>query len=355
MTKITTFNFSIDTPNSEERILNNKEFVVWGEKNQYPEFLYELYKKSAEHQSIVDGLVQYTLGNGIKSSNPNVQLKFDKINKDEETINDIASKLLLDYYIFGGFSSQIIPARDKSLAEIYWTDFMNCRINEDEDKVFYSKNWTKYRPDVKVYDEFNVEEKQTASSIYYFKGLKTRGFYPVPLYNAAITAIQTSVEIDNFHLNNVSNGFQASTIINFNNGEPDEDTKKEIEKALDEKFNGTSGKKFMIIYNESKDTAITIEKLDADNFDEQFDTLQKSVQNRIFVAHKVTSPALFGIKMENTGFSKTEYEESFDIFNNTIIKSYQKILITELEKMLKPFYGKDLGIFIEPYKLQDDV
>lgn len=341
-------------PKMEERKVRNKEYISYGDKNAYPQFLWSLYNDCADHQSIVDGLVLYTIGGGIKSTNPKVQALFNKVNDDDETIDDLMKRVLLDYFIFGGMSMQIVPNRLGDLSKLYWTDFMNCRVNEEETFVYYSKEWGRWSVDAKVYELFDGKKDESGkvkSKIHYFKGNKTRGIYPICHYNAAIRALMTSVEIDNFHLNNIQNGFQASTIINFNNGEPDETTKKEIEDKLEEKFVGTSGQKHMISFNENKDNAVTVEKLDADNFDEKFNALQKTVQNTIFTAHKVTSPALFGIKMENTGFSETEFKEAFKIFNETIIKSYQKTTISELTKVLRPFFGTDLGLSIEPYNI----
>lgn len=336
-------------------ILNEKidrnGYVKYGDDNKYPIFLYDLYNDCAEHQSIVDGITNYVLGSGMISDNPNLNLFLNKVNKDNENINDILMKCILDYIIFGGFSIQVIPNRQKELVELYWVDFMNCRISEDEILVYYSKDWDKKWGNnrFEVFNNFNGEYNGK-SQIYYFKGYKTRGVYPSPLYNGAIRSIMTSIEIDKFHLNNISNGFQASTIISFNNGEPTIEQKKEIEKKINEKFSGTSGQKLMTIFNESKEKGVEIQKMNADDFGEQFQELDKNTRNNIFTAHKVTSPALFGVIVENQGFSKTEFNESFEIFNNTIIKSYQNIFIKEFTKLFNNFYN-DFELKIKPFEL----
>lgn len=345
---------SQEVPQLTETVSRGKDWVNYGADNRYPEFLLKLYEDSADHQSIIDGIVQYVMGGGINTINPVLKSFFDHIN-DEETINDFGKKTILDYLIFGGFTAQIIPNNAGNLSELHWVDFMACRLNEDEDTVFYSDKWNSWGVKPESVSAF-INKAVNKEQIYYFKGHKTRGIYPIPLYNAAIKAILTDVEISNFHYNNIANGFQVSTIINFNNGEPDPEDKKEIEKKIEQKFNGTKGSKIMTSFNDSKEKAVTVEKLNADNFDEQFNTLKKSVQNTIFTAHKITSPALFGIKMENTGFSKTEYKEAWEIFNQTIISSLQKTYVDELYKIFKPYFPtlKRNEIYITPYELKID-
>lgn len=339
----------IEIPEPIEGKSRGKDYVTYGVDNKYPIYLQSLYNNCAEHQSIIDGITQYIVGEGIYSTNVELEKFFHKVNSDDETMNNILSKIVLDYLIYGGFSLQPLTTKINKLGELFWVDNANIRVSEDENSIYYSKKWGTWGADAEKFNNFT--NKKFINSIYYFKGNKTRGIYPQPLYNAAIKSIQTLIEINNYHLNNVSNGFAASTLFSFNNGIPDDETKRNIEDKISKKFMNSSGQKFITIYNDSKDTGVEITKMDADNFGEQFDTLYKTAQNTVFTSHRITSPALFGIKMENTGFSKTEYLESFNIFNSTVIKSYQNIIIEELNKLFKPFFNGDLNIIIKPYQL----
>lgn len=337
---ISVLNFAAASfPENIEREPRNgaeNKFVSWGTDNLYPYFLFDIYKESADHQSIIDGMVQYIKGGGLKTNNIQLEKIFKEINEDEN-INDLYHKIILDYLIYGGFNIHNIPTRAGYLSKQYHIDFTSCRTNEDEDIIFFADKWKRYNTkDVKQYNAFD-KNKPRQESMFYFKGLKTRGVYPIPLYNGAIRSILTDIEIAKFHYNNVANGFQVNTIINFNNGEISDVEREALEKKINDKFSGTSGSKILITFNEDKDSAVTVEKLNADDFDEQFGALKKDVQNTIFTSHKVTSPALFGIKMENTGFSKTEYEESFEIFNSTIIRSHQEVIENELYKLYKAY------------------
>lgn len=347
----------IELPIPTETKIRGKEYISYGEDNNYPAFLYRLYNECSDHQSIIDGMVNYTIGNGIQTTNQSLLNFFKKVNDSGETIDDLSKKLLLDYEIFGGFAMLVTPNKMEELYSIEYLDFMKCRLSEDEKSVYYSeKGWeNKYKVDTNVYPVFD-SKKINKQSIFYFTGFKSRGIYPVPKYNGALKSIMTLTEIDNFHLNNVANGFQPSTIVNFNNGIPTVEQMSQIEKKINEKFSGTKGSKILINFAESKDKAAEIIKLDMDNFGDQFNTLFKTVQNTIFTAHKVTSPALFGIKQEGTGFSKTEFMESFDIFNNTVVKSNQNMYINILYKFIKNYFNdiQKSDISITPYVLQNN-
>lgn len=335
----------------EKKGRGNIEWVRYGELNNYPDFLLGLYENSADHQSIVDGLVQYTVGGGLKTTNPLLIKFFEQVNEDE-SIDDLYRKVALDYFIFGGFNLHLIPTKGGNISKIYWIDFQSIRVNEDENKVFYQDVWKRYSNDPKEYSNFDrsVNNKE---QMFYFKGHKSRGVYPIPLYNGAIKSIATDIEIANFHHNNISKSFQVNTIINFNNGSPNKPQKEELERDIRKKFTGTSGNNLLLTFNESKEKETTVVKLDSDNFGEQYDSLAKSVQNKIFTAHKVTSPALFGIKMEGTGFSKTEYMESFNIFNQTVIRSHQEVIENELYKIFKVYFPtlKRSEIYTEAFKI----
>jgi hypothetical protein len=338
-------------PELVESHLRSKDYVGYGKDNNYPTFLLNLYNDCSDHQSIVDGCVNYVLGNGLIINDQELASFSENVNKDGETLYEVMRKCELDFQIFGGFALKIVKDRLKTLKELYWIDFTTVRTNDDEDKIFISKSWGKWGAQADEYKRF-TKELPLGESIYYYKGKKTRGIYPVPLYNASIKPIMTSVKITDFHLNNINTNFNASVILNFNNGVPTEEAKSQIERNIKDKFTGTSADKMLLVFNDNAESGVTIERLESDNFDEKFQSLQKSTQNAIFTGHKVTSPALFGIIIENQGFSKTEFVESFEIYNKTVIAPLQSDITKEFGKVLAPFFS-DSTIKIIPFAIED--
>ena len=304
-----------DMPDAKEVIRSGYDYVSWGKDNRFPNDLYDMYQNSAILQSVINGTADYVFGSGIISA-------FDVVNDKYETMEDVVKRCVFDYLIFGGFAVQLMYKGGK-VESIYWLDFQKCRRSEDEKKVFYSDDWGKYARKALEYKAWTPDTDR-GTCIFYYKGHKTRGIYPVPMYIGALKSVKISTEISNFHLNNITKGFASNAIISFNNGEPDEDTKARIEKDVKEKFCGTDNAgSFLLLFNESKENACEIAKIQDDKFDLKYDALSKSVKEDIFIAFRAT-PTLFGLPNENNGFSKQEYLESFELYNKTVVVPIQK-------------------------------
>ena len=302
-------------PDAKEVTRSGFDYVSWGPDNRFPNDLYDMYINSAILQSVINGTADYVFGSGIISA-------FDVVNANYDTLEDIVKKCVFDYLIFGGFAIQLMYKGGK-VESMYWLDFQKCRKSEDEKKVYYSDEWGKYAKKALEYNAWTPETNK-GTCIYYYKGHKTRGIYPVPMYIGALKSVKISNEIGNFHLNNIVKGFASNAIISFNNGEPDEDTKARIEKDVKEKFCGTDNAgSFLLLFNESKDNACEIAKIQDDKFDEKYQSLTKSVKEDIFVAFRAT-PTLFGLPEENHGFSKVEFQEAFELYNQTVVVPIQK-------------------------------
>lgn len=315
------FSFSVfelektNMPDAKEVIRSGYDYVSWGKDNRFPQDLYDMYQNSAILQSVINGTADYVFGSGVISA-------FDVVNDKYETLEDVVKKCVFDYLIFGGFAVQLMYKGGK-VESIYWLDFQKCRRSDDEKKVFYSDDWGKYARKALEYKAWTPDTDK-GTCIFYYKGHKTRGIYPVPMYIGALKSVKISTEISNFHLNNITKGFASNAIISFNNGEPDDDTKARIEKDVKEKFCGTDNAgSFLLLFNESKENACEIAKIQDDKFDLKYDALSKSVKEDIFIAFRAT-PTLFGLPNENNGFSKQEYRESFELYNKTVVVPIQK-------------------------------
>ena len=302
-------------PDAKEVVRSGYDYVSWGKDNRFPQDLYDMYNNSAILQSVINGTADYVFGAGVISA-------FDIVNDKMETLEDIIKKCVFDYLIFGGFAIQLMYKGGK-VEYMYWLDFQKCRKSENEKKVFYSDDWGKYARKALEYNAWTPGTDK-GTCIYYYKGHKTRGIYPVPMYIGALKSVKTSTEISNFHLNNITSGFASNAIISFNNGEPDEPTKARIESDIKTKFCGTENAgSFLLLFNESKENAAEIAKIQDDKFDEKYNMLSKSVKEDIFIAFRAT-PTLFGLPNENNGFSKQEYLESFELYNKTVVMPIQK-------------------------------
>lgn len=321
-----------------------KNYINWGVDNKFPNYLWSMYLQSAILQSIINGTVDFVCGNGIVVDGlPEV------INSEGETLEEVIDKLTLDYMIYGGFALNIIRSVEGSISELYWLNVGDCRLDEDETTVFYCDKWNKYGSKPIEYPIFD-QSKNQKSSVFYFKGHISRGIYPIPTYNGALAAIETSTEIGKFHLNNILNNMAPSAIISFNNGIPTDEEKKQIEKKMKDKFSGADNAgKFMLVFNNDKEHSCEILRLSEDNMDQKFQTLTKSTREEIFTAFRA-QPMLFGMLPDNTAFNKNEFAEAFSLYNKCTVKPIQR----DIEKVFKIIYGRPV-ISFNKFSLDDTI
>ena len=323
-----------------ERKMSGKEYLFWGQDNRFSQELFQLYLNCPIMSGIINGTVDFISGNEVVSN-------LDIVNRDGETINDIVRKIALDYELFGGFAIQIINLPNKK--ELYVLDMQRVRTNEEESKIFYCKEWNKYGSKIVTYDAYDSRLNQS-NSVLLYKGHLTRDHYPIPRYIGALDSIRTSCEIGKFHLNNILNNLSSSAIISFNNGVPSEEVQKDIERRVNDKFKGAENAgRTIVTFNDSKENAVTIERLSEDGMDEKFNTLNKSITQEIFIAFRAT-PELFGFSSEGNGFSKTEFLESFELYYKTVVKPIQNDIVRVFERI----YGVKDVIKFAPFQISEE-
>lgn len=332
-------------PEFTEKQAIGKKWVNYGADNKFPEYLWSLYLKSSVQHSIIDGYANYILGDKI---NPiEMKLPLDSVNSQEESFQDVLKECVLDYLIYGAFAINIIYNKLGDVNEIYHVDVANLRANKGRKKFYYSSDWKKSKEVVEI-DAWDLNQRQ-GSCIYYYAG-KTRGTYGLPSYIGAINAIETQIEISNFHLNNIKNGFMPSGIVNFNNGIPSDDVKDEIENGIKEKFSGTNNAGSLIIsWNDSKVNAVTFERLNDDGLDKKFSELRTDTYKEIFTAWRVPAQ-LFGFTTEGNLFNQQEYEDAYKLFDKTQILPIQNIIIKQFNKIFKV----DNSFSILPFTVYDN-
>ena len=157
-------------------------------------------------------------------------------------------------------------------------------------------------------------------------------------------------EISNLHLNNITNGFLPAVMINFNNGVPAPEERETIEDLIQAKFTGTDNAgRFMLSFNDDPATKPTIDVIQIDNLHEKYQYVADYTQDRILVAHRVTSPLLFGIRTANNGFSSQseEMKTAFSIMQTMTISPFQNIILNSLDYALKMSGYIDAQIYFE--------
>lgn len=326
---IITIQFS-DSKIPEFKEVKGKKFTYFGEDNLYPDYLVKLYNKSAKHNAIINGKVNYIYGEGFYSDVESAETDrfIFKVNSAGESLNDIAKKCAIDIEIFGGFYLNLIPNKlGTEIAEIYHLDFNRIRSNEDGSQFFYKNDWSNNKEQPKEFDSFNPL-KLAKSTIFQYKeyrpGLRT---YPLPNYIGSINYIESDMEVSKHTLTNAKTGFSASKFINFFNGEPAPEMQRDIQKRFEKKFTGADGSKIIVAFNNDPAKAPTVLDLgSSDLTKEDFEKVDNLIAANIFAGHQITSPMLFGIQEPGKLGGRNELRIAYEIFNNTYVQNRQRTL-----------------------------
>ena len=309
-----------------------KGIYTFGEDNLYPEFLIEMYNKSPKHNAIVSAKASYVAGVGtsIKGQDTTIiakaQQKVESINA-YESLDELKAKVADDLELFNGFAMEIIWSRDKQkISEIYHLPFQKVRKTLD-DKFAFCEDWSDRKCEIIEYTPFNPITRES-KQLYYCQLYRAgQGIYPLPDYVGGLKYIEIDTEISNWHLNSIKNGFSAQTLIQMFKGYPTPEEARKTERALKKNYTGTDNAGGLIIqYNDPNEKESIINNLQPSDFDKQFDILNKTVQQEIFVSHKVNSPMLFGVRVEGQLGGRSELIEAYEMFQSSYVEPRQKKL-----------------------------
>ena len=344
-----------------EKVLAGRDMVEWGTRNAYPDYLLDLYNNVPTLRSIINGNIDYVAGDDVTIMPLQEEFTNQEMNRRGDTIREQVKDIAKDFEIYGGFALQVIRNLAGEVAEVYYIDMRYLRTNKEGDVFYYSEKWGKSsRTDMVVYPAFlpkiewdklsDEERNRHASSILFVKNVHTQ-VYPAPLYAASVKACEIERLIDEFHLSDINNHFVSSAIINFNNGDPGQEIKSEIERDFNEKFCGASnGGRVAFSWNPNKETATDIVEFKMEDFGERYKALSQHSRTQIFTSFRAI-PLLFGLTSEaNTGFSTEEFEQSFKLYNRTQIQPIQRMICDAYDKI----YGQRGVLTIIPFSLGGD-
>ena len=321
-------------------------YIKYGENNDYPEYIVDLYNKSSKHSAIIKSKVHYITGNGW-SGQPDAQAFIDKANR-VESLNDLTRKVSLDIEIFGGSYMEVIWDLSGNLAEIWHCDYTKIRTNKDNTQYWYKEDWKDNKVKPEVIAAFNPK-LPTGKQILYVKEYRPNiGIYGLPSYFAALNYIESDIEVSKHILGNAQTGFSASKLITLPNGEPNDEEKRNVDNRIRKTYSGADGKKYMIAFVNDISRKPVIDDLGtSDLTKEDFGKIDELIQTNIFSGHQVTTPSIMGIAEAGKLGTRTEMRDGYEIFKNTYVNAKQMHL-ESIFNMLAKLKGVTSEIKIIP-------
>lgn len=325
----------------EYREKKKEGYMEYGEKNDYPLYLVELFNKSAKHNAIVRNKVHYICGNGWTGNEQFIE----KPNRSEN-LNDLTRKISMDLELFGGAYIEVIWGLGK-VAEMWHIDYTKIRTNKDNTQFWYKENWKDYKEKLEfVYPAFNPKVKEGKQIIYLKEYRPNIGVYSLPVYFGALNYIESDIEVSKHVLGNAKTGFSASKLITLPDGTPSREEQNEIHRKFKNTYTGSDGVKYMLSFvNDASRKPIVDDLGQSDLTKEDFGRVDELIQTNIFSGHQVTTPSIFGIAVAGKLGTRTEMRDGYEIFKNTYVNGKQQFLESFMNTMAGYFgYSEEMRI-----------
>jgi hypothetical protein len=310
------------------------------------------FNVSTTNAASIEGIADLIFGKGVYSKDEVFNETLQKMIPQEEV-----KRVAFDLKLFGNAAFQVYwDDTHTKIKKMYHVPVQTLRAekiygNPRIENYYYCTDWNDQR---KVKDKKKIPAFDTSNEkmeILYIKnycpGLY---YYSLPDWVSALQLAMSEGEISNLHFNNITNGFLPAVMLNFNNGVPAPEERQTIEDLVQAKFTGTDNAgRFMLSFNDDPNTKPTIDVIDITNLHEKYDYVAEYVQDRILVAHRVTSPLLFGIRTKNNGFSSQseEMKTAFSILQTMTIAPFQNLILNSLDYAMKLSGYSDAELYFE--------
>jgi len=314
------------------------EWVEFGEDNNYFQYLIDRYNNSTTNNAIINNIIKLNYGKGIKAKDaklrPNEYARFKMLFSD-----DTVKKVIADAKIFGNYAFQVIYNAKKEIAQVEHIPVQLLRAEKCNDKgeieaYYYSDNWQEPKKFVpKRIPAFGFGgEIEILFGGNYTVGQK---YYSNVDYIGALPYAKLEEEIADYLINEVQNGFAPTTVVNFNNGVPDEEKQRQMVSKVEGKLTGAKGKKVIVGFNSDETRKTTVDTIPLNDAPAHYEYLSEECMRKIMLGHAVTSPLLFGIAT-TTGFSSNadELKNSYILYDNMVIKPLQENILSSVEKIM---------------------
>ena len=342
----------------------NKDWVQYGDDNNYYQYLIDLYHSSPTNNACIKGTVDQIFGKGLEVTKASRDLA-GYIEFKKMFSNDDIRAIAMDLKMLGQASFQLVKSKDRKKyvqAKHFPQQTLRpakCNEKGEIEKYYYCPDWANLKRGHNPIEFRAFGYDQNANEcILTIKPYSTGSFYFAPVdYQGGTQYANLEAEISNFHINNIMNGLAPSMLINFNNGQPPAEVKDTVEAQIKQKFGGSSNAgRFIISWNDGQDSKADITPVQLSDAHNQYQFLSGEAMQKIMVAHRVVSPMLLGIK-DNTGFGNNadEMKTASILFDNVVVRPFQRLIIDAVTKVLN-FNGYNLNLYfktLQPLEFTD--
>lgn len=319
----------------------NKDFVEYGEDNNYFQYLIDRFLYSNTNHAIITGVANMIYGKGIDATDsnrkPNEYAQMMSILKP-----NCLRKVSLERKLLGMAAMQVIYLNGKVKSvehfPMHTLRAEKCNDKGEIEAWYYHHDWANYRKgdQLKRIPAFGFGNGKEVE-LYVIKPYVSGYHYYTPIdYSGALPYAKLEEEISDYLINDVMNGFSGTKVINFNNNIPPEEKRQEVANDVKRKLTGSRGDKVIVSFNASAENKTTVDDIPLNDAPAHYEYLATECFEKLIVGHRVTSPMLLGIRDTGGGLGNNadEIETATRLFDNIVIRPYQLEIIEALDEIL---------------------
>ena len=328
--------------------ITTKDFVLNGERNEYFDFLIEMYNASATWGAAIDEICRLIYGKGlaiVTEEGEVVENDMSKKINDLITAKDLV-RFVKDRVMMSNAALQIVYqgiGNRKQVAEIKHFPVQTLApklmgMKGEVEAYYYHPNWKKYKEGDKLkkipafgYGD-NIE-------IYVCKPYCPGHFYWSPLQSSGgLDYSLLECEIAKYQVNDIKNGFSGTTLFNIQRNVENQDKLDLMVGEMRDRVSGSTGDKNLFSFNSTPEEKMEITAFPVNDAPQRYEQLAQEASRKILTAWGIPNPKLIGVPAygEGGGFGNNakEIEVAFDMFYGKVIVPYKDEILEGIKEIL---------------------
>lgn len=348
------------TPLIDERVSKDRAYILFGDKNLFPQQLNDLADNSGLHNSILQALEVMVAGKGIMFDGEEAEIAkaeafyLDALQRSMISDVEFRQRVAHDIAKFNGFYLNVTYLRSGKINFFKHVDYSQMRVSKKLTKdgtptdYYRSLDWKvgtrlnfteqtiQFKPEkIPAFDPMKFRDS-SKGQVLQIKAYKSgKRFYSEPSYMGVLNFISMSSRIGDFLDNTLKNGMMGNVHIHLFEDLSDPEKRIKIERDINKKFSGDDNAgKIILTYSADEEGKPQIEVIETTDALEVLSNIQDTTGREIAMGHRFPPELVgFDVKLGLSGKDKA-LNMALNYVQDVVIKPKQQLFESGLDKML---------------------